>query len=53
MNPIIDTFRKQFSYYKLLTDKTLVQLNEEQIYWKNNASDNDIALIINHLTGKV
>ena len=44
---------KQFEYYKLLGDKTLVQLSDEQLFWKPNDESNSVANIIKHLWGNM
>lgn len=44
---------KQFEYYKLLGEKTLDQLSDEQFYWQINNESNSIAVIINHLSGNM
>jgi hypothetical protein len=49
----IEVIKKQFSYYKLLGDKTLQQVPVEQWFWQPNANSNSIALIIKHLHGNM
>ena len=44
---------KQFEYYKLLGDKTLDQLSEEQLFWHYNEESNSIATLVKHLSGNM
>ncbi|HPH99158.1 MAG TPA: DUF1572 family protein [Chitinophagaceae bacterium] len=42
-----------FHYYKDLCDKTLAQINEQQLHWQCNTTTNSIAIIIQHLSGNM
>lgn len=42
-----------FHYYKDLGDKTLAQINEQQLHWQYNTTTNSIAIIIQHLSGNM
>lgn len=44
---------KQFEYYKILGDKTFVQLSEDEVFWAYNEESNSIAIIVNHLSGNM
>jgi len=44
---------KQFEYYRLLGDKTILILSEEQLNWKYNNSSNSIAILMSHLIGNM
>lgn len=44
---------KQFEYYKLLGEKTIAQLTDQQLYWQYNQESNSIAIIVNHLCGNM
>ncbi|WP_018341813.1 DUF1572 domain-containing protein [Cytophaga aurantiaca] len=44
---------KQFEYYKLLGEKTFLQLSDEQLYWQYNPESNSIAIIVKHLWGNM
>jgi hypothetical protein len=46
----LENIRKQFESYKEVADKTLMQLTEEDLYWKYNEESNDIACIIVHVS---
>lgn len=44
---------KQFEYYKMLGDKTFVQIHEEKLFWQYNEDSNTIATIVKHLWGNM
>ena len=44
---------KQFEYYKLLGEKTIAQVSDEQLFWQYNTESNSIAIIVNHLWGNM
>lgn len=44
---------KQFKYYKLLGDKTMAQLSDDQLFWKYNDESNSIAMIVKHIVGNM
>jgi Protein of unknown function (DUF1572) len=45
--------KKQFEYYKMLGEKTMEQLTDEQLLWQYNEESNSIATIIQHLWGNM
>ncbi len=49
----LSSVKKQFLYYKSLGDKTLNQLNEEELFYSSDESNNSIAIIIKHLWGNM
>lgn len=49
----LDSVKKQFTYYKMLGDKTFAQLSEEQLFWQYNEESNSIATIVKHLWGNM
>ena len=49
----LDSVKKQFEYYKMLGEKTFVQLSDEQLFWKYNNESNSIAIIVKHLWGNM
>ncbi len=49
----LDSVNKQFSYYRLLGDKTFSQLNDNELFWQYNSESNSIAIIVNHLWGNM
>ncbi len=44
---------KQCEYYKMLGDKSIHQLNDEQLYWTPNEESNSIVQIVKHLVGNM
>ena len=44
---------KQFEYYKILGEKTIDQLEEEDLFWQSNTKSNSIAILVNHLWGNM
>lgn len=40
-------------YYKVLADKTFAQLNEKDFYYKPNDASNNLAIIIQHMSGNM
>lgn len=53
MADFLTTSKKQFEYYKLLGEKAIAQLEEEQLWQQTNEDSNSIAMIINHLVGNM
>jgi hypothetical protein len=49
----LQSVRKQFEYYKMLGEKTIDQLSDEQLFWQYNAESNSIASIVKHLWGNM
>lgn len=47
------SLRKQFAYYKLLGDRTMAQLSDEQLLWQYNDDNNSIGVIVKHLWGNM
>ena len=52
-NDFITSAKNQFEYYRLLGEKTFIQLSEEQLFWKYNDESNSIATIVKHLSGNM
>lgn len=52
-NNFLLSSRKQFEYYKMLVERTFVQLNEEDFFWRYNTESNSIAIIVEHLWGNM
>lgn len=44
---------RQFEYYKLLGDNTIIQVPEEKLFWQYNPESNSIATIVKHLRGNM
>src|SRR5690606_7003024 len=49
----LESVIKQFEYYKMLGDKTFVQLSDESLFWQYNEESNSIAVIVKHLWGNM
>ncbi|HEY5369781.1 MAG TPA: DUF1572 family protein [Hanamia sp.] len=49
----LNSVKKQFSQYKLMGEKTMEQLNEENLFWQYNEQSNSIAIIVRHLWGNM
>ena len=43
----------EFHRYKTYGDKTLEQLNEEQLHWRPSENDNSISLLVKHMAGNM
>lgn len=44
---------KRVKYYKVLADNTFAQLDEKDFYFKPNETSNNLALIIQHMSGNM
>jgi hypothetical protein len=53
MSTFLSSAIKQFEYYRLLGEKTMGQLTNEQLFWQPNAGSNSIAIIVQHLWGNM
>src|SRR5690606_4127922 len=53
MESYLNSTVKQFMYYKILGEKAMEQLQEEQLYWQYNEESNSIAMLVNHITGNM
>lgn len=49
----LQSCKRQFEFYKMLGDKTLMQLPEEKLTWQYNEESNSIATIVKHLHGNM
>lgn len=49
----LESVKKQFSYYKLLGERTFEQLSDEELMWQYNTESNSIVIIVNHLWGNM
>lgn len=49
----LDSAIFEFRRYKALGEASFAQLDEEDILWKHGANDNNIALIVKHLSGNM
>lgn len=53
VNAYLDSVQKQFEFYKMLGEKTMLQLKEEQFFWQYNENSNSIGTIVKHLWGNM
>lgn len=52
-NEYLESARKQFEFYKLLGEKTFLQLEDDKLIWQYNDDSNSIASIVKHLWGNM
>jgi len=52
-NNYLDSVKKQFEYYKLLGERIIAQLSDEELFWQYNEESNSIAVIVKHLWGNM
>ncbi len=50
-NSYIESVTNQFEYYKMIGEKTFVQVTDEQMFWQPNRLSNSIAILVKHLNG--
>lgn len=49
----VQGIRKQFEYYRMLADKTILLLSQEELNWQYNEESNSIAMLMRHITGNL
>ncbi len=49
----LESAKKQFQYYKLLGERTMDQLTDDDLFWQYNPESNSIAIIVKHLWGNM
>ena len=49
----LNSVKKQFEYYKMLGDKTFLQVEEDRLFWQYNNYSNSMATIVKHLWGNM
>jgi hypothetical protein len=52
-NNYLESVKKQFEYYKMLGDKTFLQIKDDKLFWNYNKESNSIATIVKHLWGNM
>jgi Protein of unknown function (DUF1572) len=52
-NDYLESALKQFEYYKMLGEKTIAQVSDEQLFWQFNPECNSIGSIVKHLWGNM
>lgn len=53
MKEFLQSAQKQFEYYKMLGEKAIAQVSDEQLAWQHNEESNSIAIIVQHLAGNM
>lgn len=53
MKDYLPAAKRQFTYYKSLGEKTIQQLNDEELFWQYNEASNSVAIIVKHLWGNM
>lgn len=53
MESYLNSVVKQFEYYKMLGEKAMEQLQEEQLFRQYNEESNSIAILVNHIAGNM
>jgi len=53
MESYLESAKKQFLYYKMLGERAMEQLREEQLFWQYNEESNSIAVLVNHIAGNM
>ena len=49
----LDSIQKQFAYYRMLGEKAMAQIPDDQLHWQYNEASNSIAIIVKHLWGNM
>jgi uncharacterized damage-inducible protein DinB len=50
---LLDSYRKQFAYYRHLGQATIDQLSDEELHRDDEAGSNSVAVIVKHLVGNM
>ena len=53
MDTYLNSAKKEFKRYKMLGEKTFVQLKDEDLFWQYNKESNSIAMIVKHMLGNM
>lgn len=53
MSDYLESVEKQFLRYKQLGEKTISQLEDQDLFWRYNEDSNSIAIIVKHLWGNM
>lgn len=53
MNDYLVSVRKQLAYYKMLGEKTMEQLSDDDLVWQYNRDSNSVAVIVKHMWGNM
>ena len=53
MSAYLDTIRYELHAYKVMTERAVAQVSDEQLYWKPDDEANSIAIIMQHMAGNM
>lgn len=53
MSNYLESVKKQFLYYKRLGEQAMLQIADEDLFGQFNEESNNIAIIVNHLSGNM
>lgn len=53
MLDFLNSAKKQFLYYKSVGEKTMIQLQDQDLFWQYNSQSNSIAMIVQHIWGNM
>lgn len=53
MNDYLESVKKQFSYYKILGERTFDQVPDQKLFWRPTETSNSISTIVKHLNGNM
>ena len=49
----LESTKKQFTYYRLLGNRTFDQVSDTDLFWQSPSGNNSIAIIVNHMHGNM
>jgi hypothetical protein len=53
MSSYLESVKKQFLYYKMLGEKAMNQLEDNELFWQYNDESNSIAILVHHIAGNM
>ncbi|GMQ30688.1 DUF1572 family protein [Algoriphagus confluentis] len=52
-NDYLKSVKEQFVYYKILAEKAMAQVEEDDFFWQYNEDSNSLATLVKHLYGNM
>lgn len=49
----LTSMRKQYAYYRMLGDKTITQVSDEELFWQYHENANSIGVLVQHISGNL
>ena len=49
----LESMRAMYMYYRMLGDKTMAQLSDEQLFWQYHENSNSVAVLVQHISGNL